>query len=119
MVDSSEGGNMKEKLLQLRELLGDAYVDLLHAYLSDAPERMEAMVQALDEGDMDKLENAAHTFKGSSSNMGAMELAALCEEVIKFSQAGVQDQLREKIEQIRRQYQNLDKLLQSELASCQ
>lgn len=58
-----------------------ATVELVDLYLSDAPMQIERMTAALTGGDRDKLRLAAHTLKGSSTNLGARQLAALCLEV--------------------------------------
>jgi two-component system sensor histidine kinase/response regulator len=58
-----------------------AAIELIDLYLSDAPMQIERMAAALAAGDRDKFRLAAHTLKGSSTNLGARPLAALCLEV--------------------------------------
>jgi HPt (histidine-containing phosphotransfer) domain-containing protein len=68
-------------LANLREVMESQYPDLLAAFLLDSRERLQALHAALDIGDAEALRRAAHSFKGSCSNMGASRLACLCEEL--------------------------------------
>ena len=119
MMNDEQKSVIKDKLEQLHELMGESYVELLNAYLSDAPERMESMLRSLAQGDLEQLAHDAHSLKGSCSNMGASELAVLCEEVVGFTRDGGHVLLREKVAQVQQCYQDVHTLLQEELASCQ
>ncbi len=68
----------RESLEALREILEGEFLDLIQAFLTDAPKRIEAMNQAWQAGDVSALEHASHTLKGSSANIGAPKLAELC-----------------------------------------
>lgn len=67
-----------EVLRELRDVMGDQYVALLDTFLDDCEKRMTQLQQAKD---ADGLGYAAHSFKGSCSNMGAMGLAELCRQL--------------------------------------
>nr|WP_255263567.1 Hpt domain-containing protein [Pseudomonas aegrilactucae] len=58
--------------------MGDLYVKLLDTFLEDCEVRIAQLQQAKD---ADGLGYAAHSFKGSCSNMGAMGLAELCRQL--------------------------------------
>lgn len=81
-----------EALSALREVMEDSYPELLDTFLADSENRLRELQQTAD---ADALSSVAHSFKGSSSNMGAVGLAALCqqlEERVKQSPAyGVED----------------------------
>lgn len=47
----------------------------------DGPRLVEAMETALEEGDIDRLRDAAHTLKSSSAQLGAQALSARCREL--------------------------------------
>jgi HPt (histidine-containing phosphotransfer) domain-containing protein len=76
----------------LRELGGEddpgLLVELIDLYLSDAPQRMGEIRQALSTNDWKLLERAAHTLKSSSANIGARELSAICKELEAKARAG-------------------------------
>jgi two-component system, sensor histidine kinase and response regulator len=62
----------------------DPISDLIDLFLREAPSRLDAMEQAvlkIDATSMAALINAATNLKGSSANLGARNLAALCDEI--------------------------------------
>jgi HPt (histidine-containing phosphotransfer) domain-containing protein len=68
----------RDVLSALQEVMEDEYPMLLDTFLADAEERL-VLLHKTD--DAQQLMNAAHSFKGSSSNMGAVRLAELCHEL--------------------------------------
>ncbi|TFF41636.1 Hpt domain-containing protein [Pseudomonas sp. RIT623] len=56
----------------------DGYPQLLETFLEDSERRLSQLHEAKDASELGM---AAHSFKGSSSNMGAMGLAALCQQL--------------------------------------
>lgn len=63
-------------LATLRDIMGeDQFPVLVHTYLSDSQHRLAQLLAAVDAR---ALRDAAHSFKGSSCNMGALYLAQLC-----------------------------------------
>jgi HPt (histidine-containing phosphotransfer) domain-containing protein len=65
-------------LSALQEVMEDEYPELLDVFLRDSEERLLTLRTA---DDALLLMNTAHSFKGSSSNMGAVRLAELCHEL--------------------------------------
>jgi HPt (histidine-containing phosphotransfer) domain-containing protein len=61
----------------------DLVVELIDLYLDDAPQKLKAMRIALSLRDSNSLRDVAHSLKGSSSSLGARQVAALCEEIEK------------------------------------
>jgi HPt (histidine-containing phosphotransfer) domain-containing protein len=59
----------------LRDIMGEDYPLLVDTYLKDSQERLTRLLQAVDP---QAVRDGAHSFKGSSSNMGAALLAQLC-----------------------------------------
>lgn len=64
----------------LRELMQDDYALLLETFLVDAQNRLRQMRDAVVQDDMDAFRQAAHSFKGSCGNMGALALEQACLE---------------------------------------
>ena len=62
-------------LAKLEELMGEDFPLLVETYLQDSEQRLAQLMSATDPREM---REAAHSFKGSSSNMGALSLAQLC-----------------------------------------
>lgn len=65
-------------LSDLREVMEDGYLQLLETFLEDSERRLSQLHKAKD---TEELGLAAHSFKGSSSNMGAVGLARLCQQL--------------------------------------
>jgi len=59
----------------------DLIVELIDLYLEDTPHRMVVMQAAIEETDEMSLRRVAHSLKGSSANLGARRMAALCEQL--------------------------------------
>jgi len=65
-------------LSALRDVMEDEFSTLIDTFLADSEQRLRQLTVA---GDATQLLEAAHSFKGSSSNMGAIRLAALCHDL--------------------------------------
>ncbi len=63
----------------LQEVMEGEYPKLLETFLDDSQKRIEALRTARD--DAKALGKIAHSFKGSSGNLGAVRLAQLCERL--------------------------------------
>jgi signal transduction histidine kinase/ligand-binding sensor domain-containing protein/DNA-binding response OmpR family regulator len=85
----------QESLRRLRQLearAGKAIVgDILGSYLGEAPRRLEKMRQAVADGSAADLAFVAHSLKGSSAQLGAERLAALCKDLEMKAKDGILD----------------------------
>ncbi len=71
-----------DQLRQLQAMTGQDLVSpIIDRFLADAPRRLKDLRAALDAQDGPQLCFAAHAFKGSSGQIGASRLAALCQEL--------------------------------------
>lgn len=68
-------------LASLLDVMGEEYPVLLDTFLVDSDERQRHIHEALAAADPQALRLAAHSFKGSCSNMGAPMLAGLCKQL--------------------------------------
>ncbi len=59
-------------LASLQEVTEDEYPVLLDTFVLDSEERLRSLHAALQAGDAQALRHTAHSFKGGSSNMGAV-----------------------------------------------
>ncbi len=66
----------------------DPLRELVDLFLRDAEPRLGQMQAAIQAGELHKIAAAAHTLKGSASNLGARRLAALCATLEKQGKAG-------------------------------
>lgn len=72
----------------------DLVKEVLEIYLRNAPEMIKRITNDIDANNMKSLAADAHTFKGSSAQVGAVGIASLCKEIDDAIQA-------EQIEQIK------------------
>jgi histidine phosphotransfer protein HptB len=88
----------------LQDVMEAEYPVLLDTFLTDSEERLRLLHEAERAADAQALRLAAHSFKGSCSNMGAPLLAGLCRQL---EEAGRREQLSQAadlIEQIEREF---------------
>lgn len=65
-------------LSDLQEVMEDGYLQLLETFLEDSERRISQLHGAKSASELGM---AAHSFKGSSGNMGAAALAELCHQL--------------------------------------
>lgn len=91
-------------LATLQDVMEAEYPVLLDTFLADSEERLRLLQNACRSGDAENLRQAAHSFKGSCSNMGAALLAELCRELEETARLELLDAARELIERIEREF---------------
>jgi len=91
-------------LAALREVMEGEYPVLLDAFLTDSEKRLQRLHIACDNGDVEQLRQAAHSFKGSCGNMGAVQLAELCRQLEELAGDGRLDGAAALIEGVEREF---------------
>lgn len=66
-----------EKLNTMRELLGDDFESLIHAFLDSATSIIELLPAAVANQDSKEAERLVHSLKSASANVGATTLSSL------------------------------------------
>ena len=59
----------------------DILNELIELFLADVPPQLVALREAVEADDAHSVERIAHTLKGSSANLGATEMVAICSEL--------------------------------------
>jgi HPt (histidine-containing phosphotransfer) domain-containing protein len=69
--------NILDREALLERVIGDEDLakELLQMFLEDIPDRLKAIKQAQESGDMETVILEAHTIKGSSGNIGANDIS--------------------------------------------
>jgi PAS domain S-box-containing protein len=93
----------------------DPLRELVELFLRDAQPRLEQMDQAADAGDMAKVGIAAHTLKGSASNLGARRLSSLSAALEKQAKAGEIDKAVKTLAEVKSEFSKVRELLADEL----
>lgn len=88
-------------LSALREYMEDEFSTLVDTFLTDSEERLQQLVVATD---ATRIFDIAHSFKGSSSNMGATHLAELCHDLEQNAKVQSVSDLGAKIAEVVREF---------------
>jgi HPt (histidine-containing phosphotransfer) domain-containing protein len=71
----------QEALSDLKDIMEDDFGLLIETFIADSHVRIDALEKALADNDADAVRSAAHSFKGSSSNICAPLLADICKDL--------------------------------------
>src|SRR5690606_39821155 len=96
--------------------LEDGFANLLETFLQDSSAKLQGLREALAAEDADGLRRNAHSLKGSSSNLGALQLADLSREVEQLAREGQIDGIGELLAQLDTEYQAVAAVMQERLA---
>ena len=78
-----------ERLADLADAMGwDTVAELVELFIEASGQSVEAICAALAAGDLIKAGKEAHTLKGSSSNVGAVTLQAVCQALLETCHHG-------------------------------
>ncbi len=85
----SEAGHLDRVAVQeLQGVMGADFAFLVETFAKDSAMRIAALRSASAANDADALRRAAHSFKGSSGNMGAPQLAEQCRVLEELGRSG-------------------------------
>jgi HPt (histidine-containing phosphotransfer) domain-containing protein len=96
---------MKETIEQLKELLGDDFSVLVTAFEQDNRKILEDVEQLIEQDDAKQVSRQIHSLKGASSNLGALELAALCQQLETQAKAGDLSHAKQQLDKIRKEFE--------------
>ena len=85
----------------------DIVLELVEAFQFETPPLLEALRQAVAEGQPEQLKRAAHNLKGSSNNLGARTMAALSAELETVGKHGTVEKAAELVTRLEREYQRV------------
>ena len=106
-------------LASLRELQDDGDPDIIAEvgglFLEHSPQKIAAILQAVENGDAKGLQTAAHSLKSSSAYVGAMRLSELSRELEIMGRSQVMDGAEEKAEKLNREYKQVMMELDAEI----
>ncbi len=69
----------------LKQLLGEDMLDISDLYVTTLPEAVRGLQDCHAQGNFQQLMHEAHALKGSSANLGALEMARLCTGIEKMA----------------------------------
>ena len=105
----------RDVLSVLQEVMEGRYPDLLDIFLADSEERLKVLRTA-DSAAL--LVETAHSFKGSSSNMGALRLTELCHQLELQARSLPCTAVQELVGEIDREFAGIRPLYEAERQRC-
>jgi HPt (histidine-containing phosphotransfer) domain-containing protein len=93
----------------------DPLRELIELFLRDARPRIRKMEMALAKPDPPVLASAAHTLKGSASNLGARQLANLCASLERQAKAGELTEAANILLELKGEFQQVERTLLAEM----
>lgn len=106
----------RETFNKLREILGAALPHALVPFLEDSPVYLDELEAAVRDDNHAVAEARAHVLKGTSWNLGAEYLSALCAEAEKQAKTGVLEPIEGMLERMRAAYSEVESIFQTECA---
>ncbi|MDJ0570831.1 MAG: response regulator [Pleurocapsa sp. MO_192.B19] len=91
--------------------------EMITSYLEDTEKRLQAIAEAINKADAATIEQAAHSIKSSSANLGAVNLAQLCEQLEKLGRAKTIDHTEVLYTNAKLEFQQVQQDLRSFLAT--
>ena len=111
MVEGDEvSGSVLDRsvLDSLRELQDDGDPDIVAEvgglFIEHSPQKVEAILRAVESRDANGLRTAAHSLKSSSAYVGAMRLSEMSRELEMIGRSQVLDGAAEKAERLKNEY---------------
>ena len=109
----------RDVIASMRGLQGEGETDIVAElagiFLDDARPRLSALEEAVQNGDAPAVESLAHTLKGSSGNMGARRMSALC---ARMEDAGASEDLSQSfrlLERLKEEFGRVNRAFEAEI----
>lgn len=93
--------------------------ELIKSYLEDTPNRLEAISLAIRENNSENLRQETHGLRSASLQLGAIQLAHLCQELETLARGGTVLGATEKLSVITTEYQRVCQTLNDEIQQIQ
>lgn len=106
----------EEALTELQDVMEDEFDVLIETYLKDSSDRISYLRNAIGKADADAFAKTAHSFKGSSINIGAPRLGALCMQAEAAGKDNRLDEASDVVDAIETEFQRVEQTLKRFLA---
>ncbi len=102
-------------LAEIREMMGEAFADVVAITASTLPEQLDRLLQAVDAADAEVIFNTAHRIKSTAGTIGALGLAKKAEAIEMIGRSGSADVSAALLDEIRRYTAETLEVLQGSL----
>ncbi len=111
-TDTTPSNPLLARLQELEQETDPEFViELIDIYINETPKQIQAIAAALATQTSATFMIAAHTLKGSSLNLGAKQLGALCLKLEELGRAGKSIPENNCIAEIENEYENVKTML--------
>jgi PAS domain S-box-containing protein len=93
-----------ERMMDDKEIM----VSVMESYLTDIPDLVKLLEEALSDGDMTETERLAHSIKGASNNMGGEDLGHLAYEIEKAAHLNETENMDDLIHELKTRFSVLE-----------
>jgi HPt (histidine-containing phosphotransfer) domain-containing protein len=102
-----------DALHTLKQVMEDDFSLLVDTFIQDSSSRIATLRQLVQGNDADLIRRTAHSFNGSSSNLGALQLSALCSAIEKKALAGNFNGLAADLAELENEFAKVEQSLRS------
>ncbi|MEQ3778292.1 MAG: Hpt domain-containing protein [Alcanivorax sp.] len=90
-----------EVVTELQDVMGQDFSMLVDSFKRDGEQRLHTLASAYTAGDQETLRRQAHSFKGSSGNLGAVRVFELCMQLESLAREGELGQVSDLLTRLR------------------
>ena len=94
----------QKKVAELLSLMGDDYPSVFNAFNESALKCLQQLSIAIEKLDIQNIERTSHTLKGSSANIGALQLSKLCDVIVSKARNADDDGYAELFDKVNKEY---------------
>lgn len=95
----------------------DAVKEIISIFLGDAPKYLDQIKAAIAQDDASGLNEAAHSLKSSSANLGATELSQHCQSLENLGRGGTTEGAQSQFDVMENSLKKVKEILEQELVS--
>jgi CheY-like chemotaxis protein/HPt (histidine-containing phosphotransfer) domain-containing protein len=112
--DASETSDIWDRAAMVERMMGDTamVLPITSAFLDDIPRRLDALHTCLSKGDLLGLVHQAHTIKGVSANVGAVNMSVIASDVEIAGKAGDREMLKTRMDDLCVAFQRVKQAMQ-------
>lgn len=100
-------------IMELKEVMGEDFHVLLETFLVDSKQRLEHLQEAIAAETAEELRHTAHSFKGSSGNIGAAQLSSLCKDLEDLGRAGTVEGSAAIFERLQTEFTTVEEIMRT------
>jgi two-component system, sensor histidine kinase and response regulator len=112
MIDAEALDNLRSLRMEGEP---DPLAELVELFLADTPERIRQMQDALQSSNGVALDAAAHSLKGSASNLGAKQIASACAQIMQHARKNEFPPATKLVEEVEKTFPKVKGILLEEL----